>query len=284
MMEERRIVGASTRRRPPVEPSNATLPGTGWRINHEVGVRRPDPPAGAMPRPVRGRVRARFSWPPIKAADVVSRVGGTLRAEDARTLFCNSKTRSGSGSRGFNNTDVEAGLVTLDGVTYRDVGVHFRACHLLMVPEGSKRSLNLSIDYVHDSQRLLGYRTHNLLNANGDPRFATGVVRKYQAQYRRRAPTTSGRHQRRDSVYVNTQQFNADFTREWFAIPGCAVEGPRPRCGAGRHVLGGRRRLQSRLRIKSKEDPPHGDRDSDVPGVERAAPEKLEAALTPCST
>ena len=45
-----------------------------------------------------------------------------------------------------------------------------------MVPEGSKRSLNLSIDYVHETQRLLGYRTLNLLNANGDPTFLRPVL------------------------------------------------------------------------------------------------------------
>ena len=39
----------------------------------------------------------------------------------------------------------------------------------MMVPEGSKRSLNLSFDFVDKKQVIDGYRTLNLLNANGDP-------------------------------------------------------------------------------------------------------------------
>ena len=83
----------------------------------------------------------------------------------------------------------------LDGVTYRDVGVHFRGMSsFMMVPEGSKRSLNLSIDYVHETQRLLGYRTLNLLNANGDPTFLRRCCTRKSPSttYRRPAPTTSG--------------------------------------------------------------------------------------------
>ena len=81
----------------------------------------------------------------------------------------------------FANT-VEALEKTAEGKitrkTYRDVGVHFRGnSSYRMVPQGSKRSLNLSFDLVHEGQSLGGYRTLNLLNANGDPtRFAgTGL-------------------------------------------------------------------------------------------------------------
>ena len=50
----------------------------------------------------------------------------------------------------FNNTDVEVpATVIIDGKTYKNVGVHFRgASSYMMVPEGSKRSLNLSFDFV----------------------------------------------------------------------------------------------------------------------------------------
>ena len=58
-----------------------------------------------------------------------------------------------------------------------DVGVHFRgASSYFMVPEGRKRSLNLSLDFVHGKQALGGYRTLNLLNANGDPTFLRAVL------------------------------------------------------------------------------------------------------------
>ena len=76
----------------------------------------------------------------------------------------------------FKNTDVDVPATAIvDGKTYKDVGVHFRGMSsYMMVPEGSKRSLNLSFDFAHDNQALGGYRTLNLLNANGDPTFVRG--------------------------------------------------------------------------------------------------------------
>ena len=41
----------------------------------------------------------------------------------------------------------------------------------MMVPAGSKRSLNLTFDFVDEKQSLGGYRTLNLLNVNSDPTF-----------------------------------------------------------------------------------------------------------------
>jgi hypothetical protein len=78
----------------------------------------------------------------------------------------------------FHGTDVEVpATLTVDGQTYRDVGVHFRgASSFMMVQQGAKRPLNLSIDDVHEKQRLGGFRTLNLLNANSDPTFLRGVL------------------------------------------------------------------------------------------------------------
>ena len=42
---------------------------------------------------------------------------------------------------------------------------------LFSVPLGSKRSLNASIDFGDEKQRLYGYKTLNLLNAHSDPSF-----------------------------------------------------------------------------------------------------------------
>ena len=60
----------------------------------------------------------------------------------------------------------------MDGKVYKDVGVHIRGnTSSMMVPEGGKRSLGVSLNLVHDDQRLLGYRSLNLLNSNADPTF-----------------------------------------------------------------------------------------------------------------
>lgn len=84
----------------------------------------------------------------------------------------------------FTNTDVEVpATVIVDGTTYKDVGVHFRgASSFMMVPAGSKRSLNLSFDFGDKKQRLHGYRTVNLLNANSDPTFVRTVLYSEIAQ------------------------------------------------------------------------------------------------------
>src|SRR5207253_4845157 len=68
----------------------------------------------------------------------------------------------------FKNTDVEVpAKLVVDGKTYLDVGVHFRGMSsFMMVGEASKRSLNLSLDFVHKDQQIGGYRTLNLLNSH----------------------------------------------------------------------------------------------------------------------
>ena len=94
----------------------------------------------------------------------------------------------------FYNTDVDVpATVTVDGQIYRDVGVHFRgASSFRMVPEGVKRSLNLAFDFVHDKQRLGGYRTLNLLNAQQrpDPRADRALLGDRAALHAGRRPTT----------------------------------------------------------------------------------------------
>ena len=122
----------------------------------------------------------------------------------------------------FYNTDVEVpAIVMVDGRTYPEVGVHFRgATSFLMVPEGSKRSLNLSFDFVNEDQRLLGYRTLNLLNAAGDPTFVRAVFYSHVA--RQYLPTPKMNYVRvvvngeSWGVYVSAEQFNTDFTRDWY--------------------------------------------------------------------
>jgi hypothetical protein len=122
----------------------------------------------------------------------------------------------------FNNTDVEVPAVaTVDGRTYRNVGVHFRGMSsFFMVPAGSKRSLNLTFDFVHAKQSLLGYRTLNLLNVNGDPTFVRPLLYSDIARAYIHAPKTNYMHVVINGeswgVYVNAQQYNKDFLRDYF--------------------------------------------------------------------
>jgi hypothetical protein len=78
----------------------------------------------------------------------------------------------------FHDTDVEVpATLTVDGKTYRDVGVHFRGMSsYMMVGEGQKRSMNVAIDFAHKEQSLGGYRTLNLLNSHDDPTFLRLVL------------------------------------------------------------------------------------------------------------
>ncbi len=122
----------------------------------------------------------------------------------------------------FHNTDVEVpATMIVDGKTYKEVGVHFRgASSFMMVPDGLKRSLNVSTDFAVEDQDLGGYRTFNLLNANNDPTFLraflyTEIARKYipvpKMNFMR--VVINGESW---GVYLNTQQFNGDLLRDYF--------------------------------------------------------------------
>jgi hypothetical protein len=192
----------------------------------------------------------------------------------------------------FHNSDVEVPAVAIvDGQTYRDVGVHFRGMSSFMVAgPGQKRSLNLSFDFVDKDQRLLGYRTLNLLNANGDPTFLRPVVYADIANQYLPAPKANfmrvvinGEYW---GVYVNSQQFNSDFTNERFGstkgrrwkVPGS----PGAR-GAGLSYLGEDAALYKRsYEIKTKDDEASWAELIRLTRVLNQTPvESLEAALAP---
>jgi hypothetical protein len=120
----------------------------------------------------------------------------------------------------FYGTDVEVpATLTVDGKQYAGVGIHFRGnTSFSSVPSGWKRGLNLSVDFVDEEQRLLGYRTLNLLNGFGDPTFLRQVLYLRIANEYYPAPKANfvrvvinGEDW---GIYVNVQQFNSDFTRE----------------------------------------------------------------------
>ncbi len=192
----------------------------------------------------------------------------------------------------FNNTDVDVpAALTVDGKTFKEpVGVHFRgASSYFMVPEGRKRSLNVSLDFVDGRQHLGGYKTLNLLNANGDPTFLRAVLYTQIASHYIPTPKMNflrvAINGESWGIYVNAQQFNKDFTRDFFS----STKGARwkvpgsPGGRAGLDYLGERVEDYKRLyEIASKEEPRNW---TDLIALTRVLnqtpPDGLEAALAP---
>ncbi len=160
----------------------------------------------------------------------------------------------------FVRTDIEVpATLTVDGQVLQDVGVSFRgATSFMFVPEGSKRSLNLTIDAVHGKQRLHGYSTLNLLNAHTDPSFLRTVLYLQIARQYVAAPqanfvklVVNGESW---GVYVNAQQFDRELLKDCFG----STKGTRwkvpgsPRGGGGLEYVGeDRAEYERRYEMKS---------------------------------
>jgi hypothetical protein len=117
----------------------------------------------------------------------------------------------------FKPTDVEVDAVmTVDNHTFERVGVSFRGMSSFgMVPEGSKRSLNISMDLVDRDQRLHGYKTLNLLNSNGDGSMMRSVLYSSIANHYLPAPKVNEVRVVINGVdwgiYQSAQQFDKTF-------------------------------------------------------------------------
>lgn len=182
-------------------------------------------PGGPPGGPLSG---GRFREPPqpgekIEPTDVPPGNGPLYNRDTLRTLFLQFEMADWEQElEAFNDTDVDIpATLIVDGQTYPNVGVHFRgASSYFTVPRGFKRSLNVSLDFIDSKQRLLGYKTLNLLNCNGDPTFLravlyTDIAKKYIA-----TPQTNfvrvvinGEDW---GLYVSAQQFNKEFIAEHF--------------------------------------------------------------------
>lgn len=191
----------------------------------------------------------------------------------------------------FKPTDVEVpATLTVDGKKYPMVGVSFRgASSFFMIPEGSKRSLNLSIDLVNEDQRLYGYKTLNLLNCNGDSTMMSSLLYSKIARERIATPKVNfvkvvinGRSW---GVYANAQQFNKDFLKENYG----SKKGSRWKVNGNPNADGGLRYLgeevepyRERFEIKSKDDEQAWkDLINLCRVLNETSPENLEAALEP---
>jgi len=164
----------------------------------------------------------------------------------------------------FKPTDVEVpAAMMVDGKEYPNVGVSFRgASSFFMVGEGSKRSLNISMDYMDDKQKLLGYKSLNLLNCNGDASMMSSALYSHFVAKHVPVPkvnfvkvVVNGRSW---GVYANAQQFNKTFVKEHYGSKKGArwkVKGS-PRGDGGLRYLGENvEEYKSRFEIKSKDKP-----------------------------
>ena len=103
-----------------------------------------------------------------------------------------------------------------------------------MTGSSPKKSFIVSLDYVDPEQRLYGYRTLNLLNGHSDPSFLREVL--YLRIARQYMPAPKANFVRLVingeswGVYVNVQQFNNDFLRDWYGT----TDGVRWKVPAGR--------------------------------------------------
>lgn len=226
----------------------------------------------------------------ISPADVRPVVGDLYDTSVVRTLFLDFANDDWEEElEAFNNTDIDVpASLTVDGQHYSDVGVHFRGqSSYFTVPMGYKRSLNLSLDLVHGQQKLLGYKTLNLLNAHGDPTFLRTVMFSHIARQYIPAPKANfvrlvinGEDW---GLYVNAQQFNKDFVSENFS----SSQGARWKVPGSPNARGGLEYLgeniddyKQRYEIKSDDKDDHWRGLIDLCRTLNETPlEELEAAL-----
>jgi hypothetical protein len=163
----------------------------------------------------------------------------------------------------FHRTDVDLpAKLIVDGKTYRDVGVSFRGNNSFTgVPDGLKRSLTLTLDFLHPNQNLEGYRNLHLLNANQDPTFLRSVLYLHVA--RDYIPAEKANFVRvvingeSWGVYVNQQNFDKDFLRDAFkTTDGARIKSPNNSRGGGLSYLGEDVNAYRRwYEMRSKDDP-----------------------------
>jgi len=212
--------------------------------------------------------------------------------EVVRTLFLEFEDVEWEGELAdFKDTDVEVpAKLTVDGKTYRDVGVHFRGMSSFsMVGAGRKRSLNLSMDFVHADQRLLGERTLNLLNSHEDPTFLRTVLYSQIARQYIATPKANfvqvvinGEDW---GIYVNAEQFNKDFVKDRFGETKGArwkVPGSPSAQGGLEYIGSDEEDYRKSYRLMSKEDPKAWKHLIELCRVmHQTPPERLEKELGP---
>lgn len=191
----------------------------------------------------------------------------------------------------FKNTDVEVpATMTVDGRRYERVGMSFRGnSSFMMVPDGLKRSFNVTVDLVDENQNVLGFRTLNLMNGINDPTLMRGVLfEDIAANY---VPTARANFVRvvingeSWGIYTNLEQINRDFVADRFKgengvrwkVPGS------PGSRAGLEYIGDDPESYKQLfEIKNKDNRRSWDALVNLTKVLNTTPvDQLEVALSP---
>lgn len=118
------------------------------------------------------------------------------------------------------HTDIPATLI-VEGDTFPEVGVRFKGqTSYSQAGNSQKKSFNITLDYVHPDQELMGYKTLNLNNCFQDASFMREIV--YLHQIRRHVPAAKAAYVHLFingeswGLYPNVQQLNGDYLKEWF--------------------------------------------------------------------
>ncbi|HVJ68060.1 MAG TPA: CotH kinase family protein [Caulifigura sp.] len=184
------------------------------------------PPGGGPPGGFGGREEVSPKpGPRVGVADVkpVDEKTPLYDPETIRTIFLEFENDDWDAEMAeFYKSDVEVpAKMIVDGKEYPNVGVGYRGMSSFMaVPAGGKRSLNISMDLVDGKQKLLGYKTLNLLNAHEDPSFLHTAL--YLDMARQHIPAPKANFVRvvingeSWGLYVSAQQFNKEFVSENF--------------------------------------------------------------------
>jgi len=222
--EERKLARAAAKAEPARGPGGRGGPGGFGRR------RGPGGPGGGPGGPGgpggfgRGNQEPGKPGPKVSPADVASHGDKSLYDPSViRTLFIDFESPDWREEMGdFYRTDVEVpATLTVDGKTYPQVGLSYRGqSSYFTVDADHKRSLNLTVDLVDGKQRVLGYKTLNLLNAHEDPTYLHTVLYSHLARKHMPAPKANyvkvvinGESW---GLFVNAQQFNKESVSEWY--------------------------------------------------------------------
>lgn len=195
------------------------------KTSAQGGGRRGGPGGGFGGPPGMGRGPEPKPGAKIAPGDVANFPGKPLYdGSTLRTLFIHFENTTDweKELEDFYHTDVDVPCsLTVDGKTYKDVGVHFRGSSSYFgVRSGSKRSLNISMDYADDKQRLYGSKTLNLLNGHDDSTFLSSVL--YSHISSAHMPTPAANFVRvvingeSWGIYSNVQQFDKEFLQQHY--------------------------------------------------------------------